>query len=129
MLYLDLDGFKEINDRHGHELGDVLLEAVARRVERCLRPTDTAARIGGDEFVVLLEETDAERAGEVARRIEAALKSPFTIRGRELRTGVSVGLAYAGTGAKDAAQLMREADRAMYRAKREPGSDDRPGPV
>lgn len=123
MLYMDLDGFKEINDRHGHELGDVLLEAVAGRLERCLRPADTAARIGGDEFVVLLEGMDAERAGDVARRIETALSSPFTIRGREMRTGVSVGLAYTGAGAKDAAQLMREADRAMYRAKRGSGPE------
>ncbi len=124
MLYLDLDGFKEINDRHGHELGDVLLEAAARRVERCLKPTDTAARIGGDEFVILLEGTGAERASDVARRVEVALGSPFIIKGIEMRTGVSVGLAYTGTGAKDAAQLMREADKAMYRAKREAGSNE-----
>ena len=100
MLYMDLDGFKEINDRHGHELGDVLLEAVAGRIERCLRPADIAARIGGDEFVVLLEGMDVERAGDVVRRIEAALGSPFTVRGREVRTGVSVGLACTGTGTR-----------------------------
>lgn len=118
MLYLDLDGFKQINDLHGHEIGDALLEAVAGRIERCLRPSDTAGRIGGDEFIVLLEGIDAERAGEVASRIETALKPPFAIGQREIQISASVGLAYTGTGAKDAAQLLLEADREMYRTKR-----------
>lgn len=118
MLYLDLNGFKEVNDRHGHETGDALLEAVTGRIERCLRPSDTAARMGGDEFIVLLEGMEAEKAGEVVRRVEAAFESPFAIGEREIRIGASVGLAYTGTGEKDAAQLLREADKEMYRAKR-----------
>ena len=119
VLYLDLDGFKEVNDLHGHELGDVLLEAVAGRIERCLRPSDMAARIGGDEFIVVLEGINAEKAGEVVRRIEAAFESPFAIGETEVQIGASVGLSYTGTGEKGAAQLLREADEAMYRAKRE----------
>ncbi len=129
LLYMDLDGFKEINDLHGHEVGDTLLEAAAGRIERCLRPSDTAARIGGDEFIVLLEGVDTETASEVSRRTEAALKSPFAIGELELRIGASVGLAYTGTGEKEAAQLLREADRYMYRSKREKSgeSDAEPG--
>ena len=121
VLYLDLDNFKAVNDRHGHEVGDALLSAIAGRIERCLRPSDTAARVGGDEFIVLLEGLDPEKTGEVARRIEAAFESPFAIDEVEIRIGTSVGLAYTGMGTKDAAQLLREADRQMYRAKRKSG--------
>lgn len=118
VLYMDLDGFKEINERYGHETGDELLGAIAGRVERCLRPSDTAARIGGDEFIVLLEGVETEKANEVVGRIEAALTAPFAIGEKEIRIGASVGLARTGSDSKDAAQLLREADKEMYRAKR-----------
>ena len=118
VLYMDLDGFKDVNDRYGHETGDELLGAIAGRIERCLRPSDMAARIGGDEFIVLLEGVGAEKASEVVGRIEAALTDPFAIGEKEIRIGASVGLAYSGSGSKDAAQLLREADKEMYRAKR-----------
>lgn len=124
LLYLDLDGFKEVNDLHGHEMGDTLLEAAAGRIKRCLRPSDTAARIGGDEFIVLLEGVSAERAGEVARRAEAAFGPPFAIGERKIQIGASVGIAYTGTGTKDATQLLREADRQMYLAKRKSGEPE-----
>ena len=117
LLFLDLDGFKEVNDRHGHEAGDALLAAAAGRVKRCLRPSDTAARMGGDEFAVLLEGLGPERAREVAARIGEALGAPFAVGGEEAHTGASVGVACAVPGQKDAAELLGEADREMYRAK------------
>ena len=118
LLFLDLDGFKEVNDRHGHEAGDALLAAAAGRIGRCLRPSDTAARMGGDEFAVLLEGLGPERAREVATRIGEALGAPFAVGGEEARVGASVGVACAVPGQKDAAELLGEADREMYRAKK-----------
>jgi diguanylate cyclase (GGDEF)-like protein len=115
ILFCDLDGFKTINDSLGHDEGDRLLVAVARRIAASLRPADTVARLGGDEFGVLLEELrqpgDAARA---ARRLLQTLESPFEVGGREVYLSASVGIA-AGTGKPET--LMRNADLAMYRAK------------
>jgi diguanylate cyclase (GGDEF)-like protein len=120
VLFTDLDGFKVVNDSLGHDAGDKLLVAVAQRLEGCLRPEDTLARFGGDEFVVLIEDVrHPDEAVRVARRIVNELRSPFFLEGRELFAGVSVGIALGHASAKSAEDLLRDADTAMYRAKEE----------
>jgi diguanylate cyclase (GGDEF)-like protein len=116
ILYCDLDGFKAVNDRRGHEVGDRLLTAVAERVTGCLRPGDTAARLGGDEFAVLLEQSESGGAESVADRILATLATPFSIGGRDVRVTCSIGIAYVSDELR-AVDVMRHADTAMYRAK------------
>ncbi len=117
VLYCDLDGFKSVNDRHGHESGDQLLVAVADRLRGCLRSADTAARLGGDEFAVLVENlTEPGGAEELAERLLGALQPPFTVDGHEVRIRASIGIAY-GTDEKLGVDLLRNADTAMYRAK------------
>jgi diguanylate cyclase (GGDEF)-like protein len=116
VLFLDLDGFKVVNDSLGHVAGDRLLIDVAARLRECLRRGDTAARIGGDEFAILLGDLgNPERAEQVAARVIAALGEPFTVLGREVFVSASIGIAY---GQDDAHDLLRNADVAMYRAKR-----------
>ena len=118
VLFMDLDNFKVINDSLGHEVGDELLVAVAKRLSSCLRNADTAARLGGDEFVVLLEDIeDSKEATNVAVRIEEALRAPFWAGGHDLFITTSVGVALGGTGGERAGDLLRNADLAMYRAK------------
>jgi diguanylate cyclase (GGDEF)-like protein len=116
VLFLDLDGFKVVNDSLGHVAGDRLLIEVARRLSGCLRRGDTAARIGGDEFAILLGDIgNPDRARHVAERVIAALGEPFTVLEREVFVSASIGIAY---GQHDAHDLLRNADVAMYRAKR-----------
>jgi diguanylate cyclase (GGDEF)-like protein len=115
VLFLDLDRFKSVNDGLGHAAGDEVLVNAAERLQSCLRRTDTAARVGGDEFAVVLEDFDTEQeAVSVAARVVEALKEPFSLNGREIATGASVGLCLVGS----ADELMRAADAAMYEAKR-----------
>jgi diguanylate cyclase (GGDEF)-like protein len=117
VLFLDLDRFKVVNDSLGHQAGDVLLQAVALRLEAALRPGDTVARIGGDEFTLLLEDvTDAREATVVAERVLTTLAEPFAIAGRDLHVSGSVGIALGGANV-DPEELIRDADVAMYRAK------------
>jgi diguanylate cyclase (GGDEF)-like protein/PAS domain S-box-containing protein len=120
VLFLDLDGFKEVNDSLGHAAGDQLLVEVAHRLHSTVRPDDTVARFGGDEFAVLVHAPSRRYAEGVAERIVAAMDEPFLLGERELHIGASVGLACVEddeTAASDAEQLMRDADLAMYRAK------------
>jgi len=118
LLFLDLDNFKVVNDSLGHELGDRLLTSVAERLRRCLRAEDTAARFGGDEFVVLLgNRTDAVEAARVAERVLEALREPFVLDGHELTASASIGIACSGPGRGRPVDLLRDADVAMYRAK------------
>ena len=118
VLYLDLDRFKGINDSLGHQAGDELLIATARRLERCLRPGDTLARLGGDEFTVLLDDVRSERdATGVAERIHQEMAAPLKIRGAEVFSSVSVGIALSSTGHECPEDMLRDADTAMYRAK------------
>jgi diguanylate cyclase (GGDEF)-like protein len=118
VLFLDLDRFKDINDNLGHFAGDELLRAVARRLEACIRPEDTVARLSGDEFAILLESiTDTSDAGRVAERIEEALSFPINLAGAEVTTSASMGIVTSSMAHDQPEQLLRSADMAMYRAK------------
>jgi diguanylate cyclase (GGDEF)-like protein len=125
VLYLDLDGFKPVNDTFGHEAGDVLLRTVADRLRGCLRPADTAARLGGDEFVVLLNgPIDRFGVARVVDRIRAQLDVPVLLgEGVVTTVGASIGVALGDVDTPDADTLVRYADIAMYAAKRSLGSD------
>ncbi len=119
LLYLDLDGFKEINDTFGHEVGDGLLQAVARALLARVREADTVARMGGDEFTVILERTDARGAENVARdRIARLFEQPFEVAGRQLRIGASIGMGVFPDEGDSPEALLRYADAAMYETKR-----------
>ncbi|HEX7169169.1 MAG TPA: EAL domain-containing protein [Acidimicrobiales bacterium] len=119
VLFLDLDQFKVVNDSLGHDVGDRLLVAAARRITTVLRPGDTATRFGGDEFVVVCEDVDdGEHALEIAERLSSVLRAPFTLGDQEVFVTVSIGVALAtGADAEDPSALLRDADAAMYRAK------------
>jgi diguanylate cyclase (GGDEF)-like protein/PAS domain S-box-containing protein len=120
VLFMDLDEFKVVNDSLGHEAGDLLLTAVAKRLRRCLRPEDTLARFGGDEFVVLIEAVDdPAQAVQVAERITEELRRPLIMEGRELYVIASIGISLGEARTHDPDGLLREADTAMYRAKDE----------
>jgi diguanylate cyclase (GGDEF)-like protein len=117
VLFMDLDSFKVVNDSLGHAAGDELLVLVAGRLRRCVRPADTAARFGGDEFAILLEDLDASNGARiVAQRILDSLREPFEISGQEVLVGASIGIASSAQAGSD--DLLRNADLAMYRAKR-----------
>jgi diguanylate cyclase (GGDEF)-like protein len=118
VLFLDLDGFKEVNDSLGHAAGDRLLIQVAERLHSCVRPSDTVARFGGDEFAVLIEDaSDDAELDTVAERILAELRQPFVVNGRELHVRGSMGIAHMDPDVDGVDQLLRNADLAMYRAK------------
>jgi diguanylate cyclase (GGDEF)-like protein/PAS domain S-box-containing protein len=121
VLFLDLDRFKNVNDSLGHDAGDELLVAVARRLEAVLRPGDTVARFGGDEFTILCEDLphDAarDRAVEIAQRLLTSVDRPFAVRMTETFVGISIGIALTATGDETPDELLREADAAMYHAK------------
>ncbi|MEK6669086.1 MAG: diguanylate cyclase [Pseudomonadota bacterium] len=117
-MFLDLDGFKEVNDRHGHEAGDRVLQTVAERLKSAVRSADTAARIGGDEFVVILSDlSHAHFAGDVAEKILRAIGAPIAYDGHALSVGASIGIAIFPDHAEDLEGLKRVADRAMYAVK------------
>jgi diguanylate cyclase (GGDEF)-like protein/PAS domain S-box-containing protein len=116
VYFLDLDDFKTVNDSLGHLAGDLLLIQVAERLRTCLRTSDTAARFGGDEFSVLVEEAPGT-ASDLAERILAKLRTPFLLDGTEVQVGATIGIATSGPGSSTAMELLRDADAAMYAAK------------
>ena len=123
VLFLDLDGFKLINDSLGHQMGDRVLTGVGTRIVRELREVDTGARFGGDEFVILLADTDPGGALVVAERVQRALAEVHDVDGHEISTRASLGIATSAIGYTSAEDVLRDADTAMYRAKSaEPGT-------
>jgi diguanylate cyclase (GGDEF)-like protein/PAS domain S-box-containing protein len=121
VAYIDLDGFKAINDRHGHAMGDQLLVALADRMRQCLRAGDTIARLGGDEFVtILVDLPDVQTSIPLISRLLAAASQPVECNGLSLQVSSSIGVAYyAGKDDTEAEQLVRHADQAMYQAKQD----------
>ncbi|WP_096702089.1 EAL domain-containing protein [Magnetospirillum sp. 15-1] len=118
LLFLDLDGFKKVNDTMGHRAGDDLLKEVAVRLRGCVRMTDTIARLGGDEFTVILDEiSSAGDAALVGEKILAALQAPVAIDGREVFIGTSIGISLFPTDGRSGEELLKHADTAMYQAK------------
>ncbi|HYA01371.1 MAG TPA: diguanylate cyclase [Candidatus Binatia bacterium] len=132
LLFLDLDGFKQVNDRYGHTVGDQLLVQVAERISQRLRRSDTAARLGGDEFAVLLEDvSDPASVRTIAGDLSGRLSAPYDIDGNRLEVTASIGTAVSGTGHEHPDDLLRDADTAMYSIKlgRRPPEVDPPSPA
>ena len=117
LLFIDLNDFKEINDSHGHEVGDQLLVIAAKRLRTSLRSCDIIGRPGGDEFVALVPDVDHEIADKLANRLTTALEKPYAIGSEKLHCAASIGLAMYPKNASTLTGLLREADQAMYRAK------------
>jgi diguanylate cyclase (GGDEF)-like protein/PAS domain S-box-containing protein len=118
VLYLDLDKFKEINDRYGHPVGDEVLMGAARRLEGCVRPTDSVGRFGGDEFTILLEAVSGSpRSTVVADRILQVMSVPFTTAAGPILSSASIGIAHIRPEYKTAEEVLRHADEALYQAK------------
>jgi diguanylate cyclase (GGDEF)-like protein len=119
VIFLDLDDFKTVNDGLGHMVGDELLRTIARRLDAAVRPQDTAARLGGDEFAVVLEDlADETEALQIAERVQRALEPPVVLAGREVTISMSIGVTCAAPG-DDVDELLRNADVAMYAAKKQ----------
>ncbi len=117
VLFIDLDGFKPINDNYGHATGDLLLCYVASQLRLSLRKSDFAARMGGDEFAVILVDTSSEDAAHVANKILASLAAPCRVRDTALQVGASIGIASYPEAGQDVRELLHAADTAMYEAK------------
>lgn len=117
VLYLDLDGFKQINDTFGHDLGDLLLKEVARRLTGCIGNKDTVARLAGDEFTILLPETTIDNAKHVAERIIDILSNKVSVQNVVISITPSIGIAFCGDFNMDVRNLLKYADEAMYQAK------------
>ena len=121
LMFLDLDDFKEVNDKFGHDIGDQLLQGVAKRFSKLLRKTDTICRLGGDEFIILLPRLTQPRENtvDVARKIFSSLSEPFLIRGNQIYITTSIGIALYPDDGEEGEILIKSADKAMYLAKKE----------
>ncbi|MEM6159212.1 diguanylate cyclase [Erwinia sp. P6884] len=117
VLFIDLNGFKAVNDSMGHATGDLLLQQVSKRLQRCMRPGDSVARMGGDEFVVAAKCSNREAASAIAQRLIDSLKEPFAINSMEVKIGAAIGISLARFGTTSANMLFENADKAMYQAK------------
>ncbi len=123
LLYLDMDNFKQVNDSLGHDMGDQLLREAAERLAGCVRACDTVARMGGDEFVILLENVQRSTSAEaIASKVCLALGQTYQLDGTRISGGASVGVAQYPEHADDAQQLIKQADQAMYRVKQSGGN-------
>lgn len=118
LLYLDLDGFKNVNNTMGHPAGDAMLKMVAGRLQSTIREQDTVARLGGDEFVIVLGQAGADEAAQVAEKVIESVSRPYEIEGQPARVTVSVGIGLYPFHGDDAETLMKRADLALYEAKR-----------
>ncbi|HYX66507.1 MAG TPA: GGDEF domain-containing protein, partial [Burkholderiales bacterium] len=117
LLFIDLDGFKRVNDENGHECGDRLLCEVAARLQASIRGSDVAARLGGDEFGMLLFNADPRAAASVAAKLVDTLSQPYEVNARRIEISASIGIAACPDAGQTAEELLRSADRAMYRVK------------
>ena len=123
LMLLDLDRFKAVNDTFGHDMGDELLKAVSERLKTCVREVDTVARMGGDEFTIILEGASSEQSIlVVAKRITEFIATPFELKGHQISVGVSIGITTYPHDDYPADELLKHADTAMYRAKQQGGS-------
>ncbi|MGO2235181.1 GGDEF domain-containing protein [Marinomonas sp. UCMA 3892] len=122
VLFIDIDGFKDINDGYGHAVGDLLLQLIAKRLGGCVRKSDTVGRLGGDEFLIILNKVNnAESAALVAEKIRAALSEVFVVEGSTLSVSASIGIASYPENGKEPLDLVQSADHAMYQAKNNGG--------
>ena len=118
LLYLDLDGFKPVNDNLGHDMGDLLLKAVAKRVKNCLRSSDLVCRLGGDEFTVILPGIKKQTDGAiVAQKVGSTIAQAFMINGNSINVTASIGISIYPIDGKNSEILIKKADTAMYEAK------------
>ncbi len=119
LLFIDLDNFKTVNDRWGHDAGDEVLQIVAKRMLSQLRQTDTVFRLGGDEFAVLLiNVAQPGSAEQLAQRLIQSVQEPMWVKNALMPVGATVGLAFCPQDSQDSAELLQQADQAMYQAKR-----------
>ncbi|NLO96818.1 MAG: sensor domain-containing diguanylate cyclase, partial [Peptococcaceae bacterium] len=118
LLYIDLDNFKSINDRYGHEVGDILLQDTARKLQKAIKDDDIAARIGGDEFIILLRGLNAEKdAISHTEKILALIREPVRVKGTNLSITLSIGLSYFPSDSQELDDLLKKADLSMYWVK------------
>ncbi len=120
VLFIDLDGFKAVNDSLGHDAGDAVLIGVAKRIKTVIRESDTAARIGGDEFILLLRNAkEREDAARVALEIVTKISEPFLINGQVVKIGASIGIAFSPSDGASPEEILKNADQSMYEIKRQ----------
>jgi len=129
LVYIDLDKFKPINDNHGHQAGDMVLTAVADRLRRLVRRSDTVARLGGDEFAILFDQCSPDGVKPVLDRIATVVGAPIEVLGNELNVGCSLGVVICPDDGFDPKQLAQKADERLYEAKRRVGSNRAPTDV
>lgn len=126
LMFIDLNGFKQVNDSFGHDTGDTMIRVCADRLKECMRRSDSVARMGGDEFTLLLENTDnGANIAHIAEKIIERIGAPYHIGGYEMRIGCSIGIAVYPDGGRDAESLLKNADMAMYQAKQQDDSSYR----
>lgn len=123
LLFIDLDGFKEVNDTFGHQIGDILLKKTAKRIKNCMRETDIISRIGGDEFTVILDDAgDTEQVLSITKNVLDQLSKPFTIDKQQVNISASIGIAISPEDGITPDDLIKNADKAMYFAKKKGGN-------
>ena len=125
-MFIDLNGFKQVNDNFGHDAGDAIIRICAERLNACLRRSDSVARMGGDEFTLLLQKIAINTdVAHIAEKVIGAIERPADINGHEVVVGCSIGIAIYPQAGRDADTLLKHADMAMYKAKQESGSSYR----